>query len=122
MHAPTPTWVLAFPALNELIVAAALAVTAALLVLGCAGGLLSRTVSGAAVSAICLIGALISLAALIDGSEAARLRLPIGPPGLSLTVTLDAISAPFLAVVLLCGGAAAALTAVGLRGDRKSVV
>ncbi len=117
MYAPTPTWVLAFPALNELIIAAALAVTAALLVLGCAGGLLSRTVSGAAVSAVCLVGALVGLAALIDGTAAARLQLPIGPPGLSLTVTLDAISAPFLAVVLLCAAAAAALMAVGPRGS-----
>jgi hydrogenase-4 component B len=109
--------VLAFAALNELIIAAALAVTAALLVLGCTGGLLPRTVSGAAVSAVCLVGALVGLAALIDGTAAARLRLPIGPPGLSLTVTLDAISAPFLAVVLLCAVAAAALMAVGPRGS-----
>jgi len=95
--------------LSELIVTAALAVAVALLLLGCVGGLLPRLFSGAAVAAACLVGTLTGLAALVFGTETTTAALPLGPPGLPLLVTLDAISAPFLIVVMLCGAGTAAL-------------
>ena len=66
-------------------------------------GFLATTLSG--------LGMLLCLPPLLTGATATDLVLPIGPPGLSLHLTLDPLSAFFLAIVFLAATAIAAFQA-----------
>jgi len=50
----------------------------------------------------------LALAALADGAAPATLALPLGPPGVGLTLAIDGLSGFFLLLLFLSGGAACA--------------
>jgi hydrogenase-4 component B len=84
-----------------------------LLLLGALGGWLPRGVAGFATTGLSALGALLCLPPLLSNAAASELELPIGPPGLSLHLALDPISALFLLIVFLCGTAVAAFWTSG---------
>ncbi len=57
---------------------------------------------------VCAAGALLAVAYLLAGAPAATLTLPIGMPGLPMTLALDGLSGFFLLLLMLVGAAACA--------------
>jgi hydrogenase-4 component B len=84
----------------------------ALLALAAACGFLPRSVAGFAMTGLTGAGALLCLPALLPHTARPGLDLPIGPPGLSLSLVLDPVSALFLFIIFLCGTAVTACWAV----------
>jgi formate hydrogenlyase subunit 3/multisubunit Na+/H+ antiporter MnhD subunit len=85
----------------------------ALLLLGAFGALLPRSIAGFATIGLSGLGALLCLPPLLSNAAASVLELPIGPPGLSLHLVLDPVSALFLLVTFICGTTVAAFWAIG---------
>lgn len=81
----------------------------------------ARIRQGIGLAAACLSGwgALLTLVWLLVGAEPARLALPIGPPGMALTLALDALSGFFLLLVFAAGAAIIAF-ATELHAPRRS--
>jgi hydrogenase-4 component B len=82
----------------------------ALLLLGTLAALIPPAACGFLVTALCGLGAMLCLPVLLH-LQPTRLTLPVGPPGLSLHLTLDPLAAALLAVVFLSGTAVAAFQA-----------
>ncbi len=82
-----------------------------MLLLGCIGGLLPRSVAGFATAGLCGAGVLLCLPALLTATPGA-LSFPIGPPGLSLHLALDATATLFLVILFVCATAVAGQAAV----------
>jgi len=61
---------------------------------------------------LCGGGALLCLPVLLWRAATAMMELPIGPPGLSIRLTLDPLSAFFMLTVFVCGTALTAFAAV----------
>ncbi|MCW3473721.1 proton-conducting transporter transmembrane domain-containing protein [Limobrevibacterium gyesilva] len=57
---------------------------------------------------LCAAGALLALAYLIGGAHPAAIAVPIGPPGVAMTLAIDGLSGFFLLLLLLAGAAASA--------------
>lgn len=57
---------------------------------------------------VCVAGALLAAAYLLAGAPPATLALPIGMPGLPMTLALDGLSGFFLLLLMLVGAAASA--------------
>ncbi len=60
---------------------------------------------------LCGLGTLLCLPPLLMRAGASSLTIPVGPPGLSLHLALDPLSAFFLVIALLAGTAIAAFQA-----------
>jgi formate hydrogenlyase subunit 3/multisubunit Na+/H+ antiporter MnhD subunit len=63
---------------------------------------------------LCAAGAVVTFAALLDGAAPASLALPVGLPGLGMTLAFDGLSGFFLLLLFVAGGAAAVAAADGL--------
>ncbi len=85
---------------------------AALLLLAALCGFLPRAVAGFTAPGLAGAGALFCLPALLWHAPGPGLRLPIGPPGLSLSLVLDPMSALFLFIIFLSGTSVATWWAV----------
>ena len=95
------------PVSDPVLIFLAMDAVALILLGGCGGALppagrslLTVTLSG--------LGVLLCLLPLVTATAATALRLPVGPPGLSLHLALDPLSAFFLLVVFITGTAVAA--------------
>lgn len=84
---------------------------AALLLLGGIAAFVPHRVTGFATAGLSGLAALLCLPPLFPSVAASRLELPVGPPGLTLHLALDPLSALFLLVVSFCGTAVAAFAA-----------
>ena len=76
--------------------------------LAAAAGLAVRRWAALGAGAISAAGALVAAAYLLDGAPPATLALPIGLPGLPMTLALDGLSGFFLLLLMLLGAAAGA--------------
>ncbi len=83
----------------------------ALLLLGACGDVLPHKVGGLLTAALSGLGLLLCLPPLLSSAPATAAGLPVGPPGLSLHLALDGLSACFLVVVFLAGTAVATFQA-----------
>jgi hydrogenase-4 component B len=83
----------------------------ALLLLGTGAAALPLAACGFLATMFSGLGLLLCLPPLLTGTAATALSLPLGPPGLSLHLALDPLSAFFLAAVFLAGTAIAAFQA-----------
>ena len=86
----------------------------ALLALGAAARFLargSRQAIGLLGAGLCGLGFLLTLLALVVGQDAGIIELPIGPPGLSFSLSFDPLAAFFLLPVFLVGTASMAYAA-----------
>ncbi len=92
---------------------------AALLLLGCLGRLMPRSVAGLATTSLCGLGVLLCLPALLAATPTA-LSLPIGPPGLSQHLALDGTTTVFLLIIFICGTAVAGQSAVAAGHSAES--
>ena len=88
----------------------------ALLLVGASAVVTPPAVCGFLTTMLCGLGALLCLPPLVSGVPATALDVGIGPPGFSLHLALDPLSAFFLVVVLVAGTGVAAFqaTSVGL--------
>lgn len=84
---------------------------AALLLLGTFAAALPLPACGFLATTLTGLGMLLCLPSLLTGAPATELALPMGPPGLSLSLALDPLSAFFLAITFLAGTAIAAFQA-----------
>jgi hydrogenase-4 component B len=84
----------------------------ALLLLGSCATLIPIGARGLLATIPCGLGALLCLPPLLGRMPATMLKIPFGPPGLSLYLALDALSAWFLLLVFLSGIAVAAFQAI----------
>jgi hydrogenase-4 component B len=85
----------------------------ALLLLAVLLGWLPGGAAGFVTAGLTAAGALFCLPALLSHAHGPALELPFGPPGLSLCLVLDPLSALFLFIIFLCGTAVAAWWVVG---------
>jgi hydrogenase-4 component B len=83
----------------------------ALLMLGAGARLLPSSAVGFVATGLCATGTLLCLPPLLLRLPATALELPVGPPGMSLQLALDPLSAFFLLLVFLSGTAVAAFQA-----------
>jgi len=89
-------------------------IVVALLVLGMVARFLafgSRQAVGLAGAGLCGLGFMLTLLALIVGQEPGRLPLPVGLPGMPLTLAFDPLAAFFLLPTFLTGTASMAFAA-----------
>jgi hydrogenase-4 component B len=84
----------------------------ALLALGTFAALVPPGVGGLLATGVGGLGALLCLLPLLLGLPATLLNIPVGPPGLSLQLTLDSLSAYFLFLAFLSGTAIAGFMAI----------
>jgi hydrogenase-4 component B len=96
--------------------------TIALLVLSGVGGLLPRGAASFATAGLSGLGMLLCLPPLLPDAATSALELPLGPPGLSMGLFLDPLSAFFQLMVFLCGTAVAAFSAIGQSRAKTSRV
>jgi hydrogenase-4 component B len=83
----------------------------ALLVLGTCATLIPVRTASLVATGLCGSGTLLCLPPLLGRMPAAMLNIPVAPPGLSMHLALDSVSAFFLLLVFLNGTAVAALQA-----------
>ena len=83
----------------------------ALLLLGAFAAAMPPAACGFLATALCGLGALLCLPPLLLRLPATALELPVGPPGLSLHLSLDPLATIFLVIVFLAGTAIAAFQA-----------
>ncbi|WP_428483564.1 proton-conducting transporter membrane subunit [Rhodopila sp.] len=86
---------------------------AALLVLCILTAVVPNPVAGLAATGLSGLGMLLCLPPLLSRAAATMLTLPVGPPGLSLHLTLDPVSVFFLLIIFACGTAVAAFAEAG---------
>ncbi|HEX2940762.1 MAG TPA: hypothetical protein VHO91_06915, partial [Rhodopila sp.] len=95
---------------------------AALLLLALCAGFLPAAGAGLAMAGLNGTGAALCLIALALGAPAAALPLPIGPPGLSMHVAIDALSTYVLLLVFMaCAAIAAFQACAGLPVTRMAI-
>jgi hydrogenase-4 component B len=95
---------------------------AALLLLGACATVIPLAAGAFLTAALGGLGLLLCLPPLLIGIAASDLTVPIGPPGLSLHLSLDPLSAFFLVIVFLAATAIAAFQATSVPMVRVALV
>jgi hydrogenase-4 component B len=114
LTAPNPAGSDNLPSVSDLILLFLAMDTAILLLLGIFVAILPVLARGFLLTAFSGLGMLLCLPPLLMRTPAAAIDLRIGPPGLSLHLALDSLSACFLACVFLAGTAIAAFQATSV--------